>query len=386
MNKNIRFMALGGGQSAGASCYYLKLGSSNILLDCGIGSIGSLRFGAPARLVPVMSPLWEYGMLDSLSQLSQIYISHAHMDHIGYLPEIMNMTKVPVYMTDVTAALGQYQINGKLFKDLSSISRRARSNAPYCFDRITRVDYAQSIYFPNYTTSFYPAGHIPGAMMTCFDFDGRKILYTGDYSLHSTPLTDGCILPREKIDTLIICGLHAKNHLAKRDNDAFRDKLLSILLMSQKHSVYCRVRQLSKGMECLKALNSCIKETGLSSEIYLDQAIMEVIVYMEKIGVPMLEANNHAVKPNSMAHPHIIIGTQPPSCIPKNYHVCDLDFTLHDDYQETVDFIKKINPRQAVVVHCSDKYSGQTIEQKLMCDPECKTQFIFPENGFLYNL
>lgn len=181
MNKNIRFMALGGAQNAGASCYYLKLGYANILLDCGIGNISSLRFGAPARLVPVMHPLWEYGMLDSLSQLSQIYISHAHMDHIGYLPEIMNMTKVPVYMTDVTATLGQYQINGKLFKDFSSISKRARSNAPYCFDRITRVDYAQSIHFHNYTTSFYPAGHIPGAMMTCFDFDSRKILYTGDF-------------------------------------------------------------------------------------------------------------------------------------------------------------------------------------------------------------
>ena len=141
---------------------------------------------------------------------------------------------------------------------------------------------------------------------------------------------------------------------------------------------------MSKGMEYLKALNSCIKETGLSGEIYLDKAVMEVILYMEKIG--MVESNYDAVMPNSMAHPHILIGAHPPWFIPPNYHVCDLDFSLHDDYQETVEFVKKINPRQAVVVHCSDKHSGQTIEQKLMCDPECRTQFIFPENGILYSL
>lgn len=37
MNKDIYFMPLGGGQSVGASCYYLRLGESNIILDAGTG-------------------------------------------------------------------------------------------------------------------------------------------------------------------------------------------------------------------------------------------------------------------------------------------------------------------------------------------------------------
>lgn len=386
MDTRIRFMALGGGQSPGASCYYLKLGSANILLDCGVGSIGSLRFGTPARCVPIMRPLWEYGLLDSLSQLAQIYISHAHMDHIGYLPEIMNITNVPVYMTEITAALGQYQINGKLFQGISSISKQARKNAPYCFDRITKVDYYQTLRFPNYTTSFYPAGHIPGAMMTCFDFADRKILYTGDYSLHSTSLTDGCILPKHDIDTLIICGLHAKNPYARRDSDTIKERLCSLLRTAQKHSVYCRVHQLSKGIECLKALNTCAKEIGCNVEIYLDSSIMEVVSYMEKVGIPMLAANNHPILPTSMSHPHIIIGTRAPASIAKNYSVCNVDFTLHDDYAKTIEFVKKINPKQAVIVHCSESYTNHSIEQELMLDPDCRTQFIFPDTGILFHL
>ena len=37
----IMFIPLGGGDNIGASCYYLKLGKNNILLDCGKGFDGS---------------------------------------------------------------------------------------------------------------------------------------------------------------------------------------------------------------------------------------------------------------------------------------------------------------------------------------------------------
>lgn len=37
MEQDIYFMPLGGGQRVGASCYYLRLGNANIILDAGIG-------------------------------------------------------------------------------------------------------------------------------------------------------------------------------------------------------------------------------------------------------------------------------------------------------------------------------------------------------------
>lgn len=37
MEQKIYFMPLGGGQRVGASCYYLRLGESNLILDAGIG-------------------------------------------------------------------------------------------------------------------------------------------------------------------------------------------------------------------------------------------------------------------------------------------------------------------------------------------------------------
>ena len=79
MKKDIIFMPLGGGQSVGASCYYLKLGESNLILDAGIGTRDGMIY-EPDIFSLITSPYME-----SLNQLEQVYISHAHMDHVGYL-------------------------------------------------------------------------------------------------------------------------------------------------------------------------------------------------------------------------------------------------------------------------------------------------------------
>ncbi|MDD6345731.1 MAG: MBL fold metallo-hydrolase, partial [Oscillospiraceae bacterium] len=78
MNTEILFMPLGGGQRVGASCYYLQLGNNHIMLDAGIGNNKNLKFN------PVISQLTALHSFYSLNQINQIFISHAHMDHVGY--------------------------------------------------------------------------------------------------------------------------------------------------------------------------------------------------------------------------------------------------------------------------------------------------------------
>ena len=65
-----------------------------------------------------------------------------------------------------------------------------------------------------------------------------------------------------------------------------------------------------------------------------------------------------------------------------------IDFSLHEDFSEMETFIKKINPKHVVMVHCSKTHSDQddTIEQKLMRDSECQTQFTFAEENEIYKL
>lgn len=79
MNNEIIFIPLGGGQRVGASCYYLRIGDANVILDAGTGIENGIEFTPDFHFL-ISSPF-----MQSMGQINQIFISHAHMDHVGYL-------------------------------------------------------------------------------------------------------------------------------------------------------------------------------------------------------------------------------------------------------------------------------------------------------------
>ena len=207
MISDIYFMPLGGGQRVGASCYFLRIENRNMILDAGTGKKNGLEFG------PDFHSLLTSPFVQSMNQIGQIYISHAHMDHVGYLTKLMGSARhAAVYMTEITRMLTEYQLYDRIYFDGTSGNEESRLAVGNLLERIAGVSYMQTIDFGAYKATFLPAGHIPGAMMILFDTGKRKILYTGDYSLEPTLLTGGCKVPDNlKIDTVILCGLHAKH-------------------------------------------------------------------------------------------------------------------------------------------------------------------------------
>lgn len=376
-------MALGGSQKVGASCYFLKLGEDNILLDCGIGFKGTLRYN------PILAAILKIPGIYSLSQISEIYISHAHLDHTGYLPELIKLNhNSKIYMTLVTKTLLKSQYNDKNYLDIMHYNK---SFLPYIIfnldDVVAIVTYMQKIPFKNYTASFYQAGHIPGAMMILFEYRNKRILYTGDFSLHETPLTGACQIPNEKIDILIMCGLHAKHprYLTRIDPfDEFKQKISNSL--NHGYNVYCHVPQLSKGVEILTYLNEYLSE---DIKIYIDEKIYSVICSLEKLNRQILQKNNYRLAANTILNgKYIILSTRKRKTSINETQFINCDFSLHDSFEETIDFIKKINPSKAIIVHSpgEDNDDTETVEQRLLLDAECNTDFIFPEEQIPYIL
>lgn len=376
-------MALGGSQKVGASCYFLGLGEDNILLDCGIGFKDNLRYN------PVLSAVLEMPGIYSLSQISEIYISHAHLDHTGFLPELIKLNhNSKIYMTPVTVTLLESQYNDKNYLDIMHYNK---SSLPYAISNldnvVATVNYMQKIPFKNYTVSFYQAGHIPGAMMTLFEYKNKRILYTGDFSLHETPLTGACQIPNKKIDILIMCGLHAKHpkYLTKTDPfDEFKQKISNNL--NYGYNIFCHVPQLSKGVEILTYLNEYLSK---EIKIYIDEKIYSVICSFENLNRQILQKNNYRLTDNTVLDgKYIILSTRKRKTLLNENRFMSCDFSLHDSFEETIDFIKKINPRKAVIVHSpgEDNEDIETVEQRLLLDTECNTDFIFPEEQIPYIL
>ena len=362
--REIPMYILGGGQCVGANSYYLKLGGSSVLLDCGM-----------AWMHGVASHPDFYGLLytraiNSLSQLSHIFISHAHMDHVGALCELLTVAPhAAVHMTELTRILAEKQL--RQYSKNFSLGGLKKSCSTAAF--------GETLDFGEFTARFLPAGHIPGAMMTLLNYRGRKILYTGDYTLAEAPLAGGAELPLEEIDTLIMCGMNARrpgNQGGLCLEGSFAQQVMRYA--HQGLPVWVNVSQLSKGIELLTLFNSLeCKDTA----IYVDKALMDTVHCFEDVGIPLLQSNNRLYQGQMLPPGSILIGRNSPE--PCRHIQLSGDFSLHDDFFTTLEFIKRVNPKKAVIVHSPpSKYeSVGTLEQYMLRDPDCRTQFIFPENG-----
>ena len=376
-------MPLGGGQRVGASCYYLKIGDANVILDAGTGLEQGLVFE------PDLYSLLTSPFVQSMGQINQIFISHAHADHIGYLLKLMReAANATVYMTEITALLSEYQLYDRAFFSGRREDENKRLAAKSMLDKIAAVSFMQKIDFGQYNVTFLPAGHIPGAMMMLFECGKRRILYTGDYSLDSTPLTGGCMVPENlDIDTVILCGLHAKHpYYIKRTDRLFQTAQYVLQLAGQeKKQVLCYVPQLSKGIEFLKILNTWNTER---IPVYIDRTVMGVVEKMEQLSIPIMDVSDRIMGRFFPIEPHIYITADKTMQGSGRYQEVGVDFSLHEDFSEMKAFIKKINPRQAVLVHCARENSmfDETIEQTMMLDGDCRTQFIFAEDTESYQL
>lgn len=366
-NGKIIFMAVGGAQEVGASCYFLKLGENNLLLDCGCGLTRGIRFA------PKFSALLDTPYLQDFHQVSHIFLSHAHLDHSAALPDFLELNeRAAVYMTDLTREILSAQLEERFDKIQCNISS---------------VAFLQKIPLPNMRISFHQAGHIPGAMMTLINFRGKNILYTGDYSTFPTRLVDAAMLPDVRIDILILCGLHARHPNYRRfgDSDSALKKILRRIRYALNHGrgVYCQVTQISKGVELITLLNEFLPQ----AEIFIDERVMKIVRRFENVHIPIMREQNHPLKffPRS---PGVVLSTYPPP-VHSSLEIINGDFSLHDDFAATVDFVRRVNPKICVVVHSPpDKlfHAGTTLEQVLINDPDSRTSFIFPNTGEPFEL
>lgn len=383
MKPDIYFVPLGGGQRVGASCYYLRIGEANIILDAGVGRAEGMEFE------PDFHTLLTSPFVQSMNQINQIFVSHAHMDHVGYLLKLMKQsTYASVYMTEATKVLSEFQLYDRMYTDEHNKDEDARLAAKSLLDKITTVSYLQQMDFGSYKVTFFPAGHLPGAMMTLFEAGKRRILYTGDYSVEGSLLTEGCMIPDGfQVDTLIMCGLHAKHPGYIRRPDALSQRAKRVLRRVERDRcfVFCHVPQLSKGIEFLKCLN---RWNSAGIPIYLDESVMNMVVKMEMLSVPILNRHNRIMGHTTPGIPHIYLTSKPNGNRCGSYRNMKIDFSLHEDYSGMKNFIRRLNPKQAVVVHCGREYNvfDETIEQEMMRDGDCRTQFLFAEEKEIYQL
>lgn len=182
----LEFCSLGGAGTVTGSKHVLTYQGRRLMVDCGLfQGLKNLReqnWGA----LPV-----------ALDSLEAVVLTHAHLDHSGYLPRLVKEGfKGPVFMTESTQKVAELILKDSGFlqeKDADYANRHGFSKHAPALPLYTVQDVEDALArfqpAPWHTVIPLPggaeltyrrAGHILGAATAQIDWAGRRVVFSGD--------------------------------------------------------------------------------------------------------------------------------------------------------------------------------------------------------------
>jgi ribonuclease J len=107
----VQIVALGGVGEIGKNCSVVRQGDDIVVIDCGLSFPDEEMPG-----VDIVIPDFTY-LVQHQHMIRGVFLTHAHEDHVGALPFLLQEIKVPIYCTEFTAALIRSKLEEKVPKD-----------------------------------------------------------------------------------------------------------------------------------------------------------------------------------------------------------------------------------------------------------------------------
>jgi putative mRNA 3-end processing factor len=216
--------------------------------------------------------LWEYGFnvenwgrpIQPEINFDSVFVSHAHLDHSGLLPQLYRLG----YEGSICTGPTTLDLMSILLRDSLKLQKRECDNLDYLMDDIKHLERnaqflkaGETLDFTISSVSFHRAGHIPGSVLTLLESQGKRILFTGDIKFLDTKLMTGAETHFKDIDVLISESTYSHTNHPER-----------------------------KGIE--DALKKIVQETVYGGGVCLVPAFavgrtQELLLILHELGVPM---------------------------------------------------------------------------------------------------
>jgi uncharacterized protein len=298
--EEVILFCLGGVKQVGRSCFIVMTNESKVMLDCGIN---------PAE----PEPLSAFPRLDffnfNFDELDAVIISHAHIDHQGFLPTLFKYGfNGPVYCTEPTLPL-------MTLLQMDSV-KIAKSNGTYLpfevrdvhevIKHCITIPYGKPTDIsPDITVTLNNAGHIMGSATVHLNISGvHNILYSGDYKYAKTQLLDGTLSIYPRVETLITESTYGNSTDVMPDQSVvyrtFTDNINRTLTGGGK--VLIPVPAVGRAQEIMLVLDKEMREGRLmESPIYIEGMISEAsavhMSYAHYLGYDVRRSVSQGINP-----------------------------------------------------------------------------------------
>ncbi len=280
----IKFLPLGGADDIGASCFYLNISGTGLILDCGIH--------------PRKKGIDSLPRFDLLNEhpVDFVFISHAHQDHIGSLPFlIQNIPHVIIYSTPQTKEIADLTLHNAVNIlaanefELGEIKIYTHEEMDLLVRSIKTAGYNETLMLKGLRhnsnspikITFCDAGHILGSAGILIEHENEKIFYTGDINLNNQSIMIGAdILNVRNIDTLILettYGGTESEKLGSWQSESIRFAKSANEIIHNGGSILIPVFALGKTQELLSTIFSLMKKRVLTeTNIYTGGIAREI--------------------------------------------------------------------------------------------------------------
>lgn len=275
-SKWVRLSLLGGFREVGRSSMYLHTPESKVLIDCGV----NVATSDPEQAYPYLS-IPEF----KLQELDAVIITHAHLDHCGFLPYLFAMGyEGPVYCTPPTRDL-MYLLQW----DYLDVLEREGKNLPYTRNDIKKVirhtialEYNEiTDIAPDIRLTLHNSGHILGSSIAHLHVkEGvHNFAYTGDIKFARTRLFEPANTSFPRLETLIIEGTYGGHRDMQQSRVKAEEEIVNKIneTIKRKGKVLIPVFAVGRAQELLLVFEAYRKEGKLPDNIpiYLDGMIWE---------------------------------------------------------------------------------------------------------------
>jgi len=272
---DIRITALGGFQEVGRSAILLQTRESQVLLDCGINPGSS-------------DPLEAFPRLDApqfdLDSLDAVVISHAHLDHCGFLPFLFKYGyDGPIYCSAPTSnlmtllQLDYLDVAGKQGfmtpYDQKDVRETVLHTMPLRYGSVTDIA-------PDVRLTLHNAGHILGSSLVHLHVgEGiHNVVYTSDYKFAPTMLLESAVTEFPRVETLITESTYGAIQDIMPSRIEAEEKLVSIInnTLNRDGKVMIPVPAVGRAQEIMLIIDGYMRR-GLLKEapVFLEGMISE---------------------------------------------------------------------------------------------------------------